>query len=268
MNKHILKFALLMVPVLVLTSCKKSNDDPATDESGAAQSTAMSEKISEEISDEAAYRMATPGTGCPVISFSAPEGTFPNTMTIDFGTGCTGLHGHVKAGKIIVEMSDQLMNAGAVHIISLDGFSVDGMPVEGVKTVTHMGPNDAGQPYFTIHVEGAKITFSDGTSHSWEADRIRTFVSGYDTEDVWDDVFEITGGENGINRRGQTVTSTITVPVVHRRDCAWPVSGVRTVVCDSKTRTLDFGDGSCDDIATITLPDGREKEIHIRDFRR
>lgn len=261
----------LILPLMVFglaaftVSCKKDDVD-SSDSTDAALATTNGQSAMAEVSDEATYRMEDPSVstgGCPTLTWAAEKGTFPNTLTIDFGTsGCEGLNGHVKTGKIIVSMSADRKTEGSLHVITMEDFTVDGNAVTGTKTITNMGVNEFDQPYSTVTVRDASITMSDGVVSTLTADHVRTMTAGYDTGECADDEFSISGTESGV-RRGREFSATITVPIVHRFDCRWPVSGVREFTCDDHSGSMDFGTGSCDDEATITRPDGSTKTIRL-----
>ena len=67
-------------------------------------------------------------------------GTFPNTMTIDFGTGCTGYYG-VDARQDHRHLYRPYPEAGTVITTTTEDYYVNGNLVEGTRTVTNMGTN-------------------------------------------------------------------------------------------------------------------------------
>ena len=95
-------------------------------------------------------------------------------------------------------------------------------------------------------------------------------IAGGDTDERIDDVFEITGSAEGVNRRGHAYTATITEPLIRQRDCRWLVDGTIeftvTTETETLTRTIDYGypNGECDNRALVTLNDGTEKVIKVR----
>ena len=69
-----------------------------------------------------------------------PESTrfFPVKVVIDFGTtGCRGLDGHYRKGKIITEYTNRLIVPGAFATTRFDGFYVDTIKVEGIHKITN-----------------------------------------------------------------------------------------------------------------------------------
>lgn len=265
-TKYALLCAVSVSLSVGLTSCNKELVD-ATDESAPALSSAQSQEQGDDIDAEAAFRLdpSQSASGCPTMTWAAPRGTFPNTLTIDFGTGCTGFNGRVKSGQIIVEESAAHNEVGSVRSVTPQNFYVDDYHIEGSRVVTNAGLNAEGQLHWTIAVEHT-VTNPEGGTATWNANRVRTLIEGGDTEGCMDDVVSTTGSASGIAPNGESFTSTILSPLVKRMDCRWPVSGVEELRIDSKegARTIDFGSGTCDDKATVTTPSGDTKEITIR----
>lgn len=269
MKKHIVKFAALaFVLSFFVTSCQKDSVEANDTQISGAQSSSETSGMVEDMSDEAEFRMApnTPITGCPAISSAATQGTFPNTITIDYGTGCTGQNGRLIAGKIIIDITGGYWTQGAVRTAHTDGLTVDGNTLEFTRTVTNMGLNASDQMYWTVEVSGTRTKAADGKTATWTASRVRTMIEGQaTTEDMLDDVYEITGSGTGTCHMGKSFTSTITTPLIKRADCQWVVSGVEQITGEGRrgNRSLDFGDGTCDDKGTVTLPNGDTREITL-----
>ena len=85
-------------------------------------------------------------------------------------------------------------------------------------------------------------------------------IQGFDTPLDWtDDVYQITGSFNGYNWWGTPFTANITTPLIRKMSCHWIDTGVITIVPSAAhNRVLDFGNGTCDNQATVTIidPDG------------
>ena len=78
---------------------------------------------------------------------------------------------------------------------------------------------------------------------------------------MWDDVYLISGTESAPIAFGIDFTATITDPLRRELDCRWPTSGTRVIsTADHPDREIDFGDGECDNIATVTV-DGDSFEL-------
>jgi hypothetical protein len=94
--------------------------------------------------------------------------------------------------------------------------------------------------------------------------RVRTWTTGYSTPmNISDDEYSITGTASGINRRGNEYVHTITSPLIAKMNCRWIVQGIIEFVVNSQTAVLDYGEGECDRIATLTV-NGNTYTINLR----
>lgn len=165
----------------------------------------------------------------------------------------------VKNGKIIINIVGTPSADVFVRTVTFDNFTINGNLIEGTKVLTKTA-----QYEFTATCENGKITFTDGKVYTRSFNRTRTWVDGFDTPyNVWDDVFEITGTATGVNKNGNAYTHTITNPLRIERACRFIVSGTIEVSVNEKTMTLDYGTGTCDNLATITY-NGKSTEIKLR----
>ena len=133
----------------------------------------------------------TAASDCPIVTFSEAMGVFPNTMTIDFGVGCTGYYSIERSGKIEATFTGPYSEEGTVITIVPIDYFVNGNHLEGTKTITNMGLNADGLIHFSIHVSDGKITFADGDEITWTADRDREWTEGFATAEIIDDVYSI-----------------------------------------------------------------------------
>lgn len=269
MKKNLLLLSLLFALPLLFVACNKDKIDPATDdmEITTSQDVLTAQDLIQDTDEEIDYELENrdPQDDCPVITIVPNDGTYPRTITIDYGTdGCEGWNGRIRKGIILITVTDTMVNEGAVRTVEFINFSVDDVLVAGTKTLTNNGLNDQGQPYFTRVVSDASLTFPNGDVAEWNATQTLTLIEGADTPQRFDDVLQIEGSSSGVNRHGKAFTAEITVPLIKPRACRWAVSGVRTVTVDDHTWTLDYGNGDCDKFATLTRPDGTTKVVVIR----
>ncbi|MCB9274706.1 MAG: hypothetical protein H6564_11750 [Lewinellaceae bacterium] len=270
MKKQFWFLAVFFAGALAFTACEK-NDTEAISDTDEAVITGEDEtaaaNLFQDTEDEVDYEIETrdPNDDCPTITVTPDDGSFPRTITIDYGTdGCLGLHGRVRKGVVIVTLTDSLNNPGAVRTVTFDNFFVDDAQIQGVKALTNEGYNSAGLPTFSRSVEGASITFPNGDVTSWQASHTVVVIGGSDTPQITDNVIEVSGGSSGVNRHGVAFTVEITTPLVKSKNCPWVESGVKAITTNSRTRMLDYGDGECDRVATLTFANGFSRDILIR----
>lgn len=195
------------------------------------------------------------GTVPCAVSVTLDLQAMPHTMLVDFGAeNCTGPDGLRRRGRLLVTFTGPYAEPGTVITITPQEYFVNDHQVQGSKTVTNMGDNPQGQPYFNVAVAGT-VTAPDSSwtsTHSYQ--RVRTWVQGSGTPNPLDDVYLISGGGSGVNRNGQDFTVTITTPLRVEIGCPWIVSGVQEVVPQGRpVRILNFGNGACDNQVTVTV---------------
>jgi hypothetical protein len=192
--------------------------------------------------------------------------TFPKVITIDFGTtGFIGKRGNILKGKIIVKISNRMLIAGSTRVITYNNFSVNDNVVLGSKTLTYNGLNSEAKPSWTITAKDT-INRADGKTVIWNSDRTRTRIDNNGTLTIyWDDTYSITGSSNGVNAKGVAYTMTIepTNPLIIGNGWPFFTQGTVIITTENKTAVMDYGDGTKDAKATITI-NGVTKTINLR----
>jgi hypothetical protein len=212
---------------------------------------------------------------CPVISIVTPPGSFwPRTVIVDYGDGCDVSRNNtsrerIRKGKIIIKVSGRMWKPGSYREVTFEDFYINDHQVEGKRTVTNEGLWDEGEyeglKYFSVVLEGGKVTRPDGQEITKDVNRTRTFVEGFDTKwDTRDDIWHINGIATGVNRKGIAFSREITSPLWKEVGCRFITQG--TVLIQAEGRpdvVLDYGDGECDPFATVTV-NGETKEIRLK----
>ena len=173
-------------------------------------------------------------------------------LTFDLGTtGCTGLDGRTRMGKIIVDYNGIPREPGSTLSITLDGYSVDGYSVSGTLNYNTLNYNGEGDLEISYSIENGEYTEPDGSIVTLECSRTVTWTAGTGSENLYDDVFETTGNFSG-SVDGSIYSGEITEPVVFKSMCwldgiYYPVSGEWTLdFPDAINRSINYGDGDCD----------------------
>jgi hypothetical protein len=262
MKRLFLPLLLLGALSLTLNSCKKEETDTETQsavdnsicegEFTRVMPTVNSFAISEGgVHRQGFQGLVRPASSCPVISVINPN-QFPNTkLIIDYGTvGCVDTSdGKTRKGKIEATFSESWDSTGTVVTINLVDYYVNNIKYEGTVTITRNSMYS-----YTIDVANGKCSNPNWVL-TWESTRTFTQTGGTNTPlDPADDVFEASGSANGVNRDGKAYTVNITKNLVKRQVCSWIESGTVELTPEGlATRTVDFGDGTCDNKATLTI---------------
>jgi hypothetical protein len=181
---------------------------------------------------------------------------FPYKLTLDFGpVNCTCDDGKIRRGKMFVTFNGDYWITGTVITYTFENFFVNDNQVLGTKTITNMGRNASNNLNWAIVVAGEIIKANNGGTIYWNSNTTLEWLSGEVTPWIWwDDVYQLTGSENGTGTDGKTFTCTITSPLKKKLNCKWLESGTMEIQPqDYPLITLDFGNGTCDNQATATV---------------
>ncbi len=202
--------------------------------------------------------LAGPGgaTPCAVISTTITDTTtYPVTISIDFGAGCTGSDGVVRKGKVTYLFSGRIYTPGATVSATFDSYSVNGYQLAGTYSIAN-NSTGSGISFITKVVSG-KITFPDASYYSYAGTKTVTQSGGIGTLTVLDDSYSITGSHNFSSSAGKSLIDSITTPLLWQTTCRHIGSGVIGFTYSdgaiTLNGTLDYGSGTCDDQAAIKV---------------
>jgi hypothetical protein len=264
----LLRWSICLTLTLALFSCKKDQEDNIAEIENTVDLSSKQAK-SDELADDVDNVMNTAlesvdltgsringstinSLTCPEISVSA--GAFPKTVTIDFGIiGCTMPGGTTfRRGKMIILLSDSLRRPGATAQITFNNYYINGYKKEGMIRWT----NQSSLSVRKWKREAINVTITSPGGASWTHNGLRIFnqVEGVSTPlDLMDDAFTITGNSTVVNAAGISRSSVIGTPLHKRRDCDHCDSGTIQYTGPNHTAVLDFGNGTCDDQAILTI---------------
>ena len=244
---------LLFIATMALNSCKKENADVdfvTANNQALADEAAQTGSVSYK-TDDANSLLA----GCAVVTRDTVS--FPRVTTIDFGTGCTGADGKVRKGIITVTHDGPYREAGTTITITFTNYFVNDNQVLGTKTVHNDGLNNNGNLSFTVTVSGQIIRANGQGTITWTSQRTREWIAGSATSTRDDDRYSITGSASGTASNGDAFRATIVNALVRNLELGCRRHFVAGSVLIERTgkpdRTIDFGNGACDDEATVTI---------------
>ena len=196
----------------------------------------------------------TTSSACATVTISPQDlTTWPKTITIDYGsTGCTGINGWVRKGKISYTLTKLPRESGAVVNVSFDNYSVNGYKLEGSYSITNNGSTDANLNITTRLVNG-KITYPDGKWYTRTSTITWQQVAGSATASVLDDEFNVTGEAVIKSSANNELITSSKTPLLRKVTCGNFVSGKLNVAYNGIAGVLDFGGGTCDKNATLSL---------------
>jgi hypothetical protein len=189
------------------------------------------------------------------------------TITISFDSAACSNKGVVRSGQIIIHFSGHRFSPGSSRSITFHKYVRNKHEIEGTYSITNVSVSDTSALKFEVKLTGGKITFPDGTTITREQDITHEWVRA--TNPINDKWLRLTGGTaSGTGRKGHSYSMEIVKDLVITRACEVnndvniPVSGIKKVTTDSKEFTIDFGDGTCDNIVVVTV-NGIQKTITL-----
>jgi len=151
--------------------------------------------------------------------------------------------------------------AGATAVLTFDNYYVNGFKREG--TITWTNVSTPGHRSWTRQVVAGKITAPNG--HWWLHNSLKTItqIHGMATLNPEDDAFETTGAGTVVNSNNVTRTYTILEALVTKNSCPKIVSGRLKVEGPNHYAIINYGNGACDNIATISIDGGNPFPIQL-----
>jgi len=256
--------------MVLFTSCSKdeevttTNDDTAQLTAEQSKQNAEADQATDEVFSliEMAYaeneendgRSASLFSDCVTITITSENGvTF---ISLDFGFGCELHNGAVVSG--ILNLSYGPVIAGTRTITyTFDNFTYNNKGVAGGGTIYRERNNANGNPQSTAN-KAIQISFPSGLVAQVTGTRVAEWVEGVGSGTWMDNVFLITGDRDIDFNTGFTHSALITQALRREATCPHFVSGVIEITRNLGTGTLDFGDGTCDNIAVLTTGNGQE----------
>jgi len=274
-------FSAILGIGIFLTSCQKTGADVVSQETQQDQLTTTAIETETEVdnvtddvavmvdqtynNEEFANKSAvSPGDrylpDCATITRIVTDTT--KDITIDFGDSCVLRNGNTVSGKILIHYAIDKVALTKLVEVSFDNFFDNSKKIEGSFSILKERQNKNGNPQST-NTFNITVTWPDNSFATKEGTKTRELIEGGDTFTWGDDVFEITGHWNFTRKDGTIHVATITTPLRRELSCRFIVSGVIALQKDDQAAVLDFGNGTCDDLALLTK-NGKTTEIHLR----
>jgi hypothetical protein len=244
------------VAATVFTSCQRERDTDTSE----GEETAMMERNGDDavsITDQASTGQLSQfkkERGCATITVDTIN--MPHVITVNFGaTNCLCADGKNRRGIITRTFTGKFKDSASVHTIGYDNFFVNDNQIKGYKTITNNGTNAAGHITYTIDTKDTVIKANNAGTVTWQSNRTREYILGFNTP-IWsDDKFTVSGSGSGVKANTFTWSMNITTPLQIDNGCKYRiVSGEVQIQPQGKAlRTLNYGSGTCDNDATMTI---------------
>jgi hypothetical protein len=147
-------------------------------------------------------------------------------------------------------------------VTTFQGFEVNGLKVEGTRTITNTGINLQNfEITLAVKIQNGKVTWPDGKVSTFITDQVRKIslaTSGYQAS--------VTGTGSGKSKTGISYTASISEPLIVTQSCvesgvSIPNKGKINFSYLSIIFTVDYGVGECDKKLSISYPGGVKEVI-------
>jgi len=266
MNSKLIKSGLLsLLTVLFLfTSC--SEEDSTTETETSADFTVEQSKQAAETDavetgaldiveiayleqEEEAGRSSSLFSDCVTITVSTENGvTF---VDLDFGLSCELNNGNVVSGIIHLAYGYPQNGTRTINY-HFENFTFNQKGVEGGGTIFRELSNASGNPQSTFH-KNLVITHPNGIVATINGNRVREWIEGVGSGNWQDNAFLVTGNWSTDFSNGHSRSAIVTEALRREATCPFFVSGIVEVTRNVTTGVLDFGDGTCDNEAILTV---------------
>ena len=273
MKSIVSKIAIVLTSTITLLfmSCEVTNEDSAPVNFSPENSTraAQADNIAEGSFDILESGFVENGNGPnPLRSTSlfTPCTTITVTITgnggsiiLDFGDSCQLNNGAIVSGIINIDFGPVLNGTRTINY-AYENYTYNGNGVEGGGEIFRQIANSNGNPQSTVN-ETITVSFDNTSIAATRIGlRIVEWTEGFASGTWVDNVYEITGNwdttfTNGFQRAGE-----VTQALVRKLSCLYLVSGKLVVEQQNFVGEVDWGDGTCDNLATLTI-NGQTYEI-------
>lgn len=272
-TKSIISSILIVSAIISLNSCKKKaevdNESQSVVDNAICEQEFMS--IQPVVNDKGITQSGIKRTTAALDTFKILGALGNPTITPSANDTVTNAAGEYINGPVTFQLTylngyignDGVARTGSINITTLKRWSVLNNTVTvdlsnyKANNVTYSGQIKITKSNATtVTLEVVNGHCSDGT---WNIDyagtKTLTQVGGVNTPgDESDDIYEITGNSTGKNREDRTFTTSITTKLIKKSSCKFITSGTMDLTPDGfKVRTVDFGNGDCDNKATYTV---------------
>lgn len=262
----------LLFSVLLFTSCEKevlTSDDLSTESvEKSAEIDVASDAVSSIVEEVFVTEEGITGRSTQAyVSFLPPCMTrtvvisgLTKTVTLDFGEACDMPNGNHLSGIITIEYVVNPAELTRTLTYSFTEFYFNYKNIAGGGSIFREFENTNGNPQSTKNHD-ITVTWPNGDSAQRVGVKIREWIEGVGSGTWGDNVYLITGNWTTNFPNGDVNTGLVSTPLRRELACQFLVSGVVDLTHNNHEGTLDFGDGSCDNIAIFTGENGVEHTI-------
>lgn len=258
-----IRFLLLTAFTLscsLFISCTQEDSLTATDNSSVVASASIDaineldiqtgiQVSSEKLTSRTTEKSLT--SSCATVTMET-QVSFPKIVYVDFGTGCL-TNGITRKGKLKITFSNYITETGSTMTVERMDYSVNDNKVEG--KIVYQNTTTTNIPQWTRTVTDGKFTDSKGGVYLNDGTYTVRQTSGVSTPLILtDNIYEMTEGTHTVTnqKNGAKITLTVENALVKNFSCDYVSKGKLKVESTILKGTIDYGNGSCDNIGTYT----------------
>lgn len=175
-------------------------------------------------------------------------------ITIDFGDSCTLQNDSVVSGKIIMDYGAFIAGTRTINY-NFENYFYNGNGIEGGGEIFREIANENGNPQSTVN-ETIIVSFPNTDLTATRVGlRVSEWVEGVFSGTWTDNVYHVTGEWDTNLSTGFQRSGNVSEKLVRRLSCAYIESGIITFEQEGISGNLNYGNGTCDNEAILTIGD-------------
>ncbi len=256
------QFLLLSVMALVVFSCSKDDKDSVEQETELSNTEVKTvleiDKVSSAADNIVSELFNGSQSGKTAKDNNCYQTEYSDTgFSVAFANCSVEENGEILNGSLSVVYG--LEAESFAYAITFDNLTVGDIALDGTRSFAISGKQD-NSIVFDI-TSDLSITMDDGEIISEKGSKTFTIVPG----EVFGDGTFTLDGDWTVKTDGNTYTVTISQLLETDFNCGYISKGLMLLNKNGLEVSVDFGDGSCDDIAELGYPDGTKESISLKE---
>jgi hypothetical protein len=181
---------------------------------------------------------------------------YSGVVAVDYGNGTNCADSlEMRKGMVIDSFTLVLKFKDSVWFklsekITFVGYSRDSTQLDGSISIASSSATPT-----VVNVIATKIKYADGTTSTWMGNLVFTISNG--SRHNWSGTMDVKGSWSGTTRNGAMFSANITKAIEFKSSCfgsarSIPIMGTVQISTNGVESTIDYGDGTCDKVYTIT----------------
>ncbi|MFM2225469.1 MAG: hypothetical protein RJA07_1671 [Bacteroidota bacterium] len=277
----------LFIGAITLSSCRRTKitdaeveavGDQADAEGSSAETQTIADQANAAGKGNGSMRMSSSYStlsGCATITIDTSNSSNADTITVDFGSSpCQCRDGRFREGKIIIVHTGKYHTPGAIIDIYHNGYGVGKTASDmkmfsntSTKHIINNGYNSSGFMSWNVTSNISFTKPNGGGTVTFSETKVRTQIAGLATGYSSSNKYSVSGTASGTAANGTSFTANTVSGNDLIRDMSCPkhfTQGAIDITPSGKsTITIDFGNGTCDNTATVTR-NGKTKTITLK----